>query len=32
VFFTIQAAVPHMGKGASIVLNGSVHAVLGAPG
>jgi NAD(P)-dependent dehydrogenase (short-subunit alcohol dehydrogenase family) len=32
VFFTVQAAAPHMGKGASIVLNGSVHAVLGAPG
>lgn len=32
VFFTIQAAVPHMGKGASIILNSSVHAVLGAPG
>lgn len=31
VFFTVQAASPHLGQGASIVLNGSVHAVLGAP-
>jgi NAD(P)-dependent dehydrogenase (short-subunit alcohol dehydrogenase family) len=32
VFFTIQAAFPHLHDGASILLNGSVHAVLGAPG
>jgi len=32
VFFTVQAAVPHLNDGASVILNGSVHAVLGAPG
>jgi NAD(P)-dependent dehydrogenase (short-subunit alcohol dehydrogenase family) len=32
VFFTIQAAAAHLGAGASIILNGSVHAVLGVPG
>jgi len=32
VFFTIQAAAPHLNPGASIVLNGSVHAVMGVPG
>ncbi|KFE63418.1 SDR family oxidoreductase [Hyalangium minutum] len=32
VFFTIQAAAPHLKDKASIILNGSVHAVLGAPG
>jgi NAD(P)-dependent dehydrogenase (short-subunit alcohol dehydrogenase family) len=32
VFFTIQATAPHLNDGASIILNGSVHAVLGAPG
>jgi NAD(P)-dependent dehydrogenase (short-subunit alcohol dehydrogenase family) len=32
VFFTVQAAAPHLNDGASIVLNGSVHAVLGVPG
>jgi NAD(P)-dependent dehydrogenase (short-subunit alcohol dehydrogenase family) len=32
VFFTVQAVLPHLNKGASIILNGSVHAVLGAPG
>jgi NAD(P)-dependent dehydrogenase (short-subunit alcohol dehydrogenase family) len=32
VFFTIQAALPHLRDGASIILNGSVHAVLGIPG
>jgi NAD(P)-dependent dehydrogenase (short-subunit alcohol dehydrogenase family) len=32
VFFTVQAAAPHLNDGASIVLNGSVHAVLGKPG
>lgn len=31
-FLTAQAAAPHLAEGASIVLNGSVHAVLGAPG
>jgi NAD(P)-dependent dehydrogenase (short-subunit alcohol dehydrogenase family) len=31
-FLTVQAAVPHLADGASIVLNGSVHAVLGVPG
>lgn len=32
VFFTVQAALPHLKKGASVILNGSVHAVLGVPG
>jgi NAD(P)-dependent dehydrogenase (short-subunit alcohol dehydrogenase family) len=32
VFFTVQAAAPHLNDGASIILNGSVHAVLGIPG
>ncbi|HTH99069.1 MAG TPA: SDR family oxidoreductase [Stellaceae bacterium] len=32
VFFTVQAALPHLNDGASIILNGSVHAVLGMPG
>jgi len=32
VFFTVQAALPHLGDGAAIILNGSVHAVLGIPG
>ena len=32
VFFTVQSALPHLNDGASIILNGSVHAVLGAPG
>jgi NAD(P)-dependent dehydrogenase (short-subunit alcohol dehydrogenase family) len=32
VFFTLQAALPHLRDGGSLVLNGSVHAVLGAPG
>ncbi|HVJ54060.1 MAG TPA: glucose 1-dehydrogenase [Aliidongia sp.] len=31
VFFTVQAAAPHLKDGGSIILNGSVHAVLGAP-
>ncbi|MCY1075924.1 SDR family oxidoreductase [Archangium lansingense] len=30
-FFTVQAALPYLNKGASVVLNGSVHSVLGAP-
>ena len=32
VFFTVQSALPHLNDGASIILNGSVHAVLGVPG
>jgi len=32
VFFTVQAATPHLNAGASIILNGSVHAVMGVPG
>lgn len=32
VFFTVQAALPSLGAGSSIILNGSVHAELGAPG
>src|SRR3984957_10392177 len=32
VFFTVQAAVPHLSDGASIILNGSVISVLGNPG
>jgi len=32
VFFTVQAAAPHLRDGGSIILNGSVHAVLGMPG
>ena len=32
VFLTVQAAAPHLRNGASVVLNGSVHGVLGAPG
>ena len=32
VFLTVQAAVPLMGEGGSIVLNGSVMRQLGAPG
>jgi NAD(P)-dependent dehydrogenase (short-subunit alcohol dehydrogenase family) len=31
VFFTVQAAVPHMRDGGSIILNGSVISVLGNP-
>lgn len=31
-FLTVQAALPHLREGGSIVLNGSVHAVLGMPG
>ena len=31
-FFTVQAALPHLRDGASIILNGSVHAVMGVPG
>jgi NAD(P)-dependent dehydrogenase (short-subunit alcohol dehydrogenase family) len=32
VFFTAQAALPHLKDGASIILNGSVISVLGSPG
>ena len=32
VFFSVQAAAPHLRDGASIILNSSVHNVLGAPG
>ncbi|MBM9400019.1 glucose 1-dehydrogenase [Gluconacetobacter azotocaptans] len=32
VFFTVQAASSHLTAGASIILNGSVHQVLGIPG
>lgn len=32
VFFTVQAAAPHLKEGGSIILNGSVHQVLGIPG
>jgi len=32
VFFTVQAALPHLKDGASIILNGSVLSVYGAPG
>ncbi|AQS88148.1 short-chain dehydrogenase [Neoasaia chiangmaiensis NBRC 101099] len=31
-FFTVQAALPHLKSGASVILNGSVHQVLGIPG
>jgi NAD(P)-dependent dehydrogenase (short-subunit alcohol dehydrogenase family) len=32
VFFTVQAAVPHLNDNASIILNGSVMSILGMPG
>jgi NAD(P)-dependent dehydrogenase (short-subunit alcohol dehydrogenase family) len=32
VFLTVQAAAPYLRRGASVILIGSVHAVLGAPG
>ncbi len=32
MFFTVQAAAPHLNDGASIILNGSVISVLGNPG
>ena len=32
VFFTVQSAAPHLNERASIILNGSVHGVMGAPG
>jgi NAD(P)-dependent dehydrogenase (short-subunit alcohol dehydrogenase family) len=32
VFFTVQAAAPYVKDGGSIILNGSVHAVMGVPG
>ena len=31
VFFTVQATAAHLSPGASIILNGSVHAVMGVP-
>jgi NAD(P)-dependent dehydrogenase (short-subunit alcohol dehydrogenase family) len=31
VFFTVQAAAPHINDGGSVILNGSVHAVMGWP-
>ena len=31
MFFTVQAAVPHMSDGGSVILNGSVISVLGNP-
>lgn len=31
-FLTVQATLPHLGRGASVILNGSVHAVLGVAG
>jgi NAD(P)-dependent dehydrogenase (short-subunit alcohol dehydrogenase family) len=32
VFFTVQATAAHLNPGASLILNGSVHAVMGMPG
>jgi NAD(P)-dependent dehydrogenase (short-subunit alcohol dehydrogenase family) len=32
VFFTVQAALPYLNDNASVILNGSVHAVMGAAG
>jgi NAD(P)-dependent dehydrogenase (short-subunit alcohol dehydrogenase family) len=32
VFLTVQAALPHLRDNGSVILNGSVHAVLGVPG
>ena len=32
VFFTVQAALPYLREGGAVVLNGSVHAVMGMPG
>lgn len=32
VFFAVQAALPHLNDGASVILVGSVHAKLGMPG
>jgi NAD(P)-dependent dehydrogenase (short-subunit alcohol dehydrogenase family) len=32
VFFTVQAAYPHLRDEASVILNGSVHAIMGVPG
>jgi NAD(P)-dependent dehydrogenase (short-subunit alcohol dehydrogenase family) len=32
VFFTVQAAAPHLNDGGSVILNGSVISVLGNPG
>jgi NAD(P)-dependent dehydrogenase (short-subunit alcohol dehydrogenase family) len=32
VFFTVQAALPELRDGSAVILNGSVHAVMGMPG
>jgi NAD(P)-dependent dehydrogenase (short-subunit alcohol dehydrogenase family) len=32
VFFTVQAAAPHLSDGAAVILNGSVMSQMGAPG
>ncbi|WP_341705027.1 SDR family oxidoreductase [Ferrovibrio sp.] len=32
VFFTLQAALPHLSDGASVILNGSVMSQMGSPG
>ncbi|MFZ6646551.1 SDR family NAD(P)-dependent oxidoreductase [Undibacterium sp. TJN25] len=32
VFFTVQASLPYLNHGASVILNGSVHATQGVPG
>jgi NAD(P)-dependent dehydrogenase (short-subunit alcohol dehydrogenase family) len=32
VFFTVQAALPHLNDGGSVILNGSVMSQLGSPG
>ncbi|HXU69260.1 MAG TPA: glucose 1-dehydrogenase [Polyangia bacterium] len=32
VFFTVQAAARHLREGGSVILNGSVHSVMGQPG
>ncbi len=32
MFFTLQAALPYLNDGASIILNGSAHAVMGVAG
>jgi NAD(P)-dependent dehydrogenase (short-subunit alcohol dehydrogenase family) len=32
VFMTVQAALPYLGEGASIIVNGSVYATMGPPG
>ncbi len=32
VFFTVQSVLPYLSDGASVILNGSVHATMGMPG